>query len=52
MWRINLYVIDKATWPWVSLRVQKGHTKVNITLLVDFDVENIPIKLSDDTGNL
>ncbi len=30
----------------------KCHTKVNINLVQDFDVENIAIKLQLDTGNL
>ncbi len=41
-----------TTWPWSSLKVQKGHTYVNIELFQDFDVENSTIKLQLDTGNL
>ncbi len=37
--------VHKATWPWASLKIHKGHTKVNVKLFRDFDVENIPINL-------
>ncbi len=30
---------------------QKGHAKVNIELVRDFDVENICVKLQKDSGN-
>ncbi len=33
---------------WGSLKVQNGHTKVNIKLIQDFDVENTTIKLQLD----
>ncbi len=46
------YRVHKTAWPWTSLKVQKGHTKVNFKLIWDFDVANIPIKLEHDTGNL
>ncbi len=46
-WRVH-----KATWPWASLKVQKGHIKVNIELIQDVYVENTTIKLQLDTGNL
>ncbi len=35
-------------WTWPS---SKGHTKVNIEIIRDFDVENICVKLQKDTGN-
>ncbi len=34
-----------------SLKVQKGHTKVNVELVRDFYVENIHVKLHHDRGN-
>ncbi len=49
---LQSYRIHKAVWPWASLKVQKGHTKINIKLIQDFDVENTTIKLQLDTGNL
>ncbi len=50
---LRFYRIHKATWLWASLKVQKSHTKVNIELIQDFDVENTNIKLQlDTTGNL
>ncbi len=48
---LQSYRFHKAAWPWASLKVQKGHTKINIELIHDFDVENT-IKLQLDTGNL
>ncbi len=42
---LRSYCIHKAAWPWASLKVRKGHTKFNVKLIWDFDVENIPIKL-------
>ncbi len=44
--------VHKAAWPWASLKVQKGHTKVNVNFVRDFYVENIHVKLQHDTGNL
>ncbi len=32
-------------WPWANVKVQKGHTMVNIELVQDIDVENTTIKL-------
>ncbi len=52
---LQSYSIHKAAWPWASLKVQKGHTKINVKLVRDVDVENIPIKLQYSykvTGNL
>ncbi len=40
-----------AIWTWPSSNGQKGHTKVNIEQVRDFDVENICVKLQKDTGN-
>ncbi len=48
---LQSYRYHKAAWPWASLKVQKGHTKVNVELVWDFYVENIHVKLHD-TGNL
>ncbi len=39
------YLIHKTTWPWISLKVPKCQTKVNDKLILDFDVENIPLML-------
>ncbi len=44
--------VHKAAWRLASLKVQKGHTKVNVELIWDFYVENIYVKLQHDTGNL
>ncbi len=35
----------KAAWPWASLKVQKGHIKVNVKLMWDFGVEDVPVTL-------
>ncbi len=35
-----------STWP-----ISKGQTKVNIVLVCDFDVDNISVKLQNDTSN-
>ncbi len=48
---LQSYRVHKAAWPWASLKVQKGHTKVNVEFIQDFYVENIHVKLHD-TGNL
>ncbi len=42
---------DATIWTWPSSKGQKGQTKVNIELVWDFDVENISVKLRNDTGN-
>ncbi len=42
---------DAVIWTWPSSKVQKGQTKVNIELVRDFDVENISVKLQNNTGN-
>ncbi len=49
---LRSYRIHKVAWPWASLKVQKGHTKITIDLIQDFDVENTTIKLQLDTSNL
>ncbi len=49
---LRSYRVHKAAWPWASLKVQKCHTKINIELIRDFDVENTTIMLQLDTGNL
>ncbi len=49
---LQSYRVHKAAWPWASLKVQNGHTKVNVELVRDFYVENIHIKLEHHTGNL
>ncbi len=49
---LQSYRFHKAAWPWASLKVQKGHTKVNVELVQDFYVEIIHVKLQHDTGNL
>ncbi len=49
---LKSYSVQKAAWPWASLKVWKGHTKVNVELVRDFYVENIHVKLQHDTGNL
>ncbi len=46
---LQSYRVHKAAWPWASLKVQKGHTKVNVELVRAFDVENIHVKLQHDT---
>ncbi len=48
---LQSYRVHNAAWHWASLKVQKGHTKINIELIRDIDVENT-IKLHLDTGNL
>ncbi len=42
---LSSYRFHKVGWPWTSLKIQKGHIKVNIKFVWDFDVEDIPIKL-------
>ncbi len=49
---LQSYRFHKAAWPWASVKVQKSHTKINIKLVQDFDVENTTIKLQLDTCNL
>ncbi len=49
---LQSYRVHNAAWHWDSLKVQKGHTMINIELIQDFDVENTTIKLQIDTGNL
>ncbi len=47
-WCIQLlrtYHVHKTTLLCASLKVHKGHTKVNVKLVQDFDVENILINL-------
>ncbi len=43
---------DAANWTWYSSKGQKGQPKVNIKLVRDFDVENISVKLWNDTGRV
>ncbi len=38
---LRSYHVHKAAWPQASLKVQKGHTKINIKLGWNFDEENI-----------
>ncbi len=45
------YCVHKATWPWASLKVQKGDAKVNMVIVWYVDVKNIPIKLQHHTSN-
>ncbi len=49
---LKSYRFHKVAWPWASLKVRKGYTKIKIELICDFDVENSTIKLQLDTGNL
>ncbi len=37
---------------WASLKVQIGHKSVDVEIVWDCDVENTPLKLQHDTGNL
>ncbi len=48
---LRSYRVHKATWPWASFKVKKEHTNVNIELVQDVDVENIPITLQHHTSN-
>ncbi len=49
---LQSYHFHKAAWHWASLKGQNGHTKINIELTRNFDVENTTIKLQLDKGNL
>ncbi len=49
---LQSYRVHKAAWPWASLKVQKGHTKINVELVRDIYVENTHVKIQHDTGNL
>ncbi len=49
---LQSYRVHKAAWPSDSLKVQKGHTNVNVKLVRDFYAENIHVKLQHDTCNL
>ncbi len=42
---LRFYCVHKAAWSWASLKIQKGHKKVDAELIWDLDVENVPIKL-------
>ncbi len=42
------YHVYKTTLQLASLKIHKGHTKVNVKFVQDFDVENIPINLQHD----
>ncbi len=48
---LRSYCVHKATWPWASLKVQKGYTKVIIELFQYADVKITPIKLEHHTSN-
>ncbi len=48
---LRSYCVHKATWPWASLKVQKGHKKVIIERIQYVDVKNISIKLKHYTSN-
>ncbi len=48
---LRSYFIHKSIWPWVRLKIQKGHTNVNIELVRDFDVKNILISIEQIAGN-
>ncbi len=37
------YCTNKISWLWPSLKGRKGHKNVNIKLIWDIDVENIPV---------
>ncbi len=37
---------------WTSIKDQKGHTKVDVELVWDFDVENIPVEAQSNQGSL
>ncbi len=50
-YHIHKKLQDAAIWTWPISNGQKGATKVNIELVRDFDVENISVKLQNDTGN-
>ncbi len=50
-YNIHKELRDTAIWTWPSSKGQKGQTKVNIKIIRDFDVENISVKLQNDTGN-
>ncbi len=45
------YGIHKVTWPCTTLKIQKGHTKINVKLLCDFGVENNPVRLPNNACN-
>ncbi len=47
-YHIHKELQDAAIWTWPS---SKGQTKVNIALVRDCDVENISVKLQNNTGN-
>ncbi len=50
-YHIHKELQDAAIWTWCSSKGQKGQPKVNIKLVREFDVENISVKLWNDTGN-
>ncbi len=50
---LRSYCIHKSfIWFRIILKVWKGHTKINIEPVQDFDVQNTTNKLQLDTGNL
>ncbi len=48
MYTILSYLTDKVVWSWASFKCRKGCRKVNIELVQDFNVMNIPAKPQDD----
>ncbi len=50
-YHIHKELQDAAILTWPSSKGQKCQTKVNIELVRDFGVENISVKLQNDTGN-
>ncbi len=40
---LSCYCIHWVGWPWVVLKVQIGHTKVNIELIQDFDMDKYQV---------
>ncbi len=51
LYHIHKKLQDAAIWTWPISKGQKGQTTVNIELVRDFDVENINVKLQNNTGN-
>ncbi len=49
-YHIHKELQDADIWTWCSSKGQKSQPKVNIKLVRDFDVENISVKLWNDTG--
>ncbi len=51
LYHIHKKLQDAVIWTWPISKGQKGQTKVNIEFVWDFEVENISVKLQNDTGN-